>query len=79
VISNEQLTELLRAAFPDAVVNLKDLTGGQDHWQAEIISSAFAGLSPIARHRAVYAALAEEMKGPIHALSLRTLAPGESA
>lgn len=79
MISNDDLTLLLMAAFPDAVVNLKDLTGGQDHWQAEIISAAFAGLSPIARHRKVYAALAEEMKGPIHALSLRTLAPGESA
>jgi len=79
MISNDELTLLLLAAFPDAVVNLKDLTGGQDHWQAEIISAAFAGLSPIARHRKVYAALAEEMKGPIHALSLRTLAPGESA
>ncbi len=76
-ISNDQLTALLKSAFPDAVLNLKDLTGGQDHWQAEIISEAFVGLSPIARHRAVYAALAEEMKGPIHALSLRTLAPGE--
>lgn len=77
-ISNDQLTALLKDAFPDATVNLKDLTGGQDHWQAEIISEAFAGLSPLARHRKVYAALAEEMKGPIHALSLRTLAPGET-
>jgi len=79
MISNDELTILLKAAFPDAVVNLKDLTGGKDHWQAEIISSEFVGLSPLARHRKVYAALAEEMKGPIHALSLRTLAPGETA
>ncbi len=78
MISAEQLTELLKNAFPDAVIQLKDLTGGQDHWQAEITSAAFAGLSPIARHRKVYAALAEEMKGPIHALSLKTLAPGET-
>jgi stress-induced morphogen len=77
MISADQLTTLLKTAFPDAEVNLKDLTGGQDHWQAEIKSDAFAGLSQIARHRKVYAALAEEMKGPIHALSLKTLAPGE--
>jgi len=77
MISADQLTTLLKTAFPDAKVNLKDLTGGQDHWQAEIKSGAFAGLSQIARHRKVYAALAEEMKGPIHALSLKTLAPGE--
>jgi stress-induced morphogen len=77
MISAEHLTTLLKNAFPDAEIALKDLTGGQDHWQAEIRSAAFSGLSPIARHRKVYAALAEEMKGPIHALSLKTLAPGE--
>lgn len=77
MISAPELETLLKNAFPDAEVKLTDLTGGQDHWQAEIKSAAFAGLSPIARHRKVYAALAEEMKGPIHALSLKTLAPGE--
>jgi len=77
MISADQLTTLLKNAFPDAEVALKDLTGGQDHWQAEIKSTAFAGLSQIARHRKVYAALEEEMKGPIHALSLKTLAPDE--
>ena len=77
MISHDELSTLLKAAFPDAVVTLKDLTGGQDHWQAQIVSAAFSGLTPIARHRKVYAALAEELKGPIHALSLRTLAPGE--
>lgn len=78
MISADQLTQLLKNAFPDAVVELKDLTGGQDHWQAQITSASFTGLAPLARHRKVYAALAEEMKGPIHALSLRTLAPGET-
>ena len=77
MISHDDLKKLLETAFPDAKVQLKDLTGGQDHWQAEITSPSFAGVSPIARHRKVYAALAEEMKGPIHALSLKTLAPGE--
>lgn len=78
MISHDDLKQLIETAFPDAKVQLKDLTGGQDHWQAEITSAAFTGLSPIARHRKVYAALAEEMKGPIHALSLKTLAPGET-
>lgn len=77
MISAQELETLLKNAFPDAEIQLKDLTGGKDHWQAEIKSGAFAGLSQIARHRKVYAALAEEMKGPIHALSLKTLAPGE--
>jgi stress-induced morphogen len=77
VITAEDLTTRIRAAFPDAIVELHDMTGGLDHWQALIVSEVFAGLSPIARHRRVYAALAEEMKGPIHALTLTTLAPDE--
>ncbi|MCC6625020.1 MAG: BolA family transcriptional regulator [Deltaproteobacteria bacterium] len=77
MISADAITARLKESFPDVEVKLTDLTGGQDHWQALIVTSAFAGLSPIARHRKVYAALAEEMKGPIHALTLTTLAPGE--
>lgn len=78
MISAPDLMAKLKLAFPDADVRVNDLTGTQDHWQATIVSAAFAGLSPIARHRKVYAALAEEMKGPIHALTLTTLAPGET-
>jgi stress-induced morphogen len=77
MITAAELTTRITAAFPDAVIELNDLTGGLDHWQALIVSSAFEGLSPIARHRKVYAALAEEMKGPIHALTLTTLTPNE--
>jgi stress-induced morphogen len=67
----------LRVAIPDAEVELKDLTGTEDHWEARIVSAAFAGKSQLQRHRMVMAALAEEMRGPIHALSLDTLAPDE--
>jgi stress-induced morphogen len=77
MITAEELTARLKASFPDAEVALTDLTGGQDHWQAVIVSSAFEGLSPVARHRRVYAALAEEMKGPIHALTMTALTPSE--
>ena len=75
----EAIAEKIRAALPDARVSLKDLTGTEDHWQAEIVSSMFAGLSLIARHRLVMAALAEEMKGPIHALTLDVKTPDEAA
>jgi stress-induced morphogen len=74
----EAITAKIRAALPDAQVRLKDLTGTEDHWQAEIVSEAFAGLSPLARHRLVMAALAEEMKGPIHALTLDVKTPEEA-
>lgn len=68
----------IRAALPDARVELTDLTGTEDHWQAIVISSAFSGKSLIERHRLVMAALATEMKGPIHALTLDVKAPDEA-
>jgi stress-induced morphogen len=74
----EAIAAKLRAVIPDARVQLEDLTGTEDHWQAEIVSSAFAGLSLLQRHRLVMAALAEEMKGPIHALTLDLKTPEEA-
>ena len=73
----EEITAKIRAAMPDAEVTLKDLTGTQDHWEAVIVSSAFEGKSLIERHRLVNRALAEELKGPIHALTLTVKSPSE--
>ncbi|HEY0484055.1 MAG TPA: BolA family transcriptional regulator [Kofleriaceae bacterium] len=74
----EAITERIRVALPDARVELTDLTGTEDHWQATVISSAFTGKSLIERHRMVMAALAAEMKGPIHALTLDVKSPEEA-
>ena len=68
----------IRAALPDAQVELQDLTGTADHWKATIVSTRFAGKSMLQRHRLVMAALAEELKGPIHALTLDVKTPDES-
>jgi stress-induced morphogen len=68
----------IRVVLPDAVVELKDLTGTEDHWHATVISTGFAGKSLIDRHRLVMGALADEMKGPIHALTLDVKAPDEA-
>ena len=73
----DEITVKLRAALPDARVELQDLTGTSDHWKATIVSAAFLGKSLIERHRLVMAALAEEMKGPIHALTLDVKSPDE--
>lgn len=73
----DQIAAKIRAALPDAEVTMTDLTGTSDHWQARIVSSAFAGKSLMQRHRVVNAILAEELKGPIHAFSMETLAPDE--
>jgi BolA protein len=50
---------------------------GESHFTVTIVSPAFSGLSRVERQRRVYAALAEELSGPVHALSVKALAPGE--
>lgn len=52
---------------------------GETHFHVEIVSAAFAGAGRVARQRRVYALLAEEMAGPIHALALATLTPEEDS
>ncbi|HEY0180249.1 MAG TPA: BolA/IbaG family iron-sulfur metabolism protein [Dokdonella sp.] len=68
---------LIERGLPDARVEVR----GEDgvHFEALVVSAAFAGKLPLARHRLVYAALGERMGGEIHALSLRTLTPEEAA
>ena len=76
MVEPNEVERLLRAAFPDAtVVEIEDLTGSKDHYQATIVSAKFEGLSRVAQHQAVYRALGELMKGPIHALALTTQTP----
>lgn len=50
---------------------------GESHFRVEVVSSAFTGLSRVARQRLVYETLGAEIKGGIHALSLATLTPEE--
>jgi BolA protein len=52
--------------------------GGESHFSVTIESAAFMGVSRVARQRLVYGALAEELAGPVHALSVTAVAPGES-
>ena len=51
--------------------------GGESHFNVVIEAAAFEGVSRVQRQRMVYAALAEELAGPVHALSVKALAPGE--
>ena len=52
--------------------------GGESHFNVTIESTAFAGTAKVARQRMVYRALADELAGPVHALSVQALAPGEA-
>jgi stress-induced morphogen len=69
----------LVAAFPGAEVEIVDLTGTQDHFQARVVASQFLGKSRVDQHKMVYAALGEWMKGAIHALALTTSTPNNSS
>lgn len=52
---------------------------GHGHFSVRIVSPAFAGMTPLARHRAVYAALGDLMRTDIHALAIRASAPDSAA
>jgi len=64
--STEVISSRLLAAFPDARVEVADLTGTSDHFQALVVTRAFEGRSRIEQHQMVYAALGDLMKGEIH-------------
>lgn len=66
------IEQTLQQAFPGAQLTVTDTTGGGDHFEVEIAAAQFAGLSTIAQHRAVYAALGERVGYEIHALGLKT-------
>jgi len=52
--------------------------GGNTHWNLKLISMKFSGLSSVARHRLVYAALGDLMHNPIHALAITAHTPDET-
>ena len=56
-----------------------EVTGDGAHFEAVVVSPAFAGASRVKRHQLVYAALGERMKEEIHALSMKTFTPEEWA
>jgi stress-induced morphogen len=62
----------LLSAFPDARIEVTDLTGTSDHFQAVVVTRAFDGKTRVEQHKMVYAALGELMNGAIHALALTT-------
>ncbi len=73
MIDAQSMTALIRAALPDAEVEIWDRTGTMDHFDVLIRSNHFLGKSPLDRHRMVERALAEaRADGRIHAMAIRT-------
>jgi stress-induced morphogen len=77
--SADELQDRIAAALPGAEVRVEDLTGGGDHFRAEVVSDRFEGLSRIQQHKLIYDVFGDEVGGPIHALSIKTAVPEQSA
>lgn len=72
-MNNEQMMNRLKETYPDATIEVVDLTGTSDHWEVFVESSAFKGLSRVQQHQHVMAAFGPELKtGEVHALSIKT-------
>jgi stress-induced morphogen len=69
----EEIRRHIEAALPGARVVVADTTGAGDHFEVEVVASAFAGKSLVEQHQLVYGAL-DALMARIHALSLRTVA-----
>lgn len=72
-MAGDEIARRIRAALPDSDVELVDLAGDDDHWEARVTSARFRGLSRVAQHRLVYDAIGEDMGGRLHALKLVTI------
>ncbi len=72
-VSPQEMKQRLMSAFPEGKVEVRDLTGTQDHYEVLVESSVFSGLSRMEQHQKVMAAFQAELKtGEVHALSIRT-------
>lgn len=75
-MSPEQIKNRIEMLSPETKVTIRDLTGTQDHYEATVVSTVFAGRPMIEQHRMVFEILKCELaSGDVHALSLKTYAP----
>ena len=90
----DSMREKLTAAFTPAVLEVNDESArhaghagatrddgshGETHFHVRLVTAAFEGVSRVERQRRVHVALAVELRGPVHALSLALLTPDEAA
>lgn len=76
MVSPNQVEDMIKTALPDAQVQVQDLTGGGDHYQAVVVSAEFLGKTLVQQHQLVYGAVRQAMSSEaIHALALKTYTP----
>ena len=71
-LSIEEIKKLITSSIPDAIIEIKDLMGDNNHYSAKIISKIFNGKSKIEQHKLVYKSLQGKMGNELHALSITT-------
>jgi stress-induced morphogen len=71
----EQIESLIRTGIPDALVEIVDLAGDGDHYEARVVAESFRGLPRVKQHQRVYDALGGRMGTELHALKLSTATP----
>ncbi|WP_454597471.1 BolA family protein [Qipengyuania sp. SM2507] len=71
----EEIERLIKAALPEAEVEIRDLAGDNDHFAAHVVAPEFTGKSRVQQHKLVYEALGGRMGGELHALQLTTQVP----
>ena len=70
----EEIKKLIKESIPDAIIEIKDLMGDNNHYSATIKSKIFNNLNKIEQHKLVYRSLKGKMGNELHALSITTLA-----
>ncbi|OGQ80113.1 MAG: hypothetical protein A3G40_09905 [Deltaproteobacteria bacterium RIFCSPLOWO2_12_FULL_57_22] len=76
MISPDEIKSTLKEALPGSTIEVKDFTGGGDHFQVLVVSSSFEGKSLVEQHQMVYGPLREALGNEsIHALALKTYTP----
>jgi stress-induced morphogen len=77
-MSPAEIESMIKAAIPDAQVDIEDLRGDGDHYAAYVISATFKGKTRVQQHQMVYQALRGRMGSELHALALQTSVPTEA-
>ena len=71
----DEIESLIRTGIPDARIEIVDLAGDGDHYEARVTAESFRGLPLVKQHKLVYDALGGRMGNELHALRLKTGAP----
>ncbi len=71
-LSAQEIIKLIKKKIPDAIIEVNDIRGDNNHYHAKIVSQKFKGLSKLKQHKMVYDAIGSHMGTTLHALMLTT-------